>query len=101
MEELLSGERSGTPHGPFKTSGDAFMKNMKQLSLWLCKAEGKKVQMPKAQIDEVLARLSELLARLTTWGAVMVLDTLIQNGKRRLKKFPGKGKGRGRKNKKA
>lgn len=73
------------------------MKNMKALSLYLCKKEGLKVQMSKAQIDEVLARLSELLAKVTTWGAVMVLDTLIRNGKRRLKKFPKKRKRRGRK----
>jgi len=57
------------------------MKNMKEIATEIAKAEGKKTQARIGEVREILGLLSDMI-----YLDVVVVEILINNGKRRAKK---------------
>jgi len=60
----------------------ASLTSLPELTLEICKREGKKVNLPIAQISEVVTVLSEIMYEEADYG-LKIRDMLVNNGKRR------------------
>lgn len=66
------------------------MSKMQKLALEVTKREGKKQQLSKAQVDEVLACVSDIMAEADEVEAIEYWGAIVKNGMRRQKRKKSK-----------
>ena len=66
------------------------MSKMQKLALEVAKREGKKKQISKAQVDEVLACVSDIIAEADDVEAIEYWGAIVRNGMRRMKRKKAK-----------